>query len=251
MYHGVGEIPAPNSEPRYTVARADFARQLDLLGRVGARAVSLEQCLSAGGGGRYAVVFTFDDGEASVADHALPMMADRGMAGVAYVTSGWVGQPGYLTGEQLRALYGAGWTVGAHGVTHSYLSGLGDAELDRELGDARQALEALIGAPVLHMSLPGGRADRRARSAARRAGYRSLATSRPGRITGGTPALDLPRLTVLSGTPASTYQGLVQGHLPTYLKIMGRSVALDGAKYVLGDRRYDRLRGAVLRRLGR
>ncbi len=252
MYHGVGQRPAPHSEPRYTIARPRFEEQLDLLRRGPAHVMSLDQCLSAADrGGRTGVVLTFDDGEASVAGEALPAMACRGMAGTVYVTTAWIGQPGYLTRSELRALAAAGWTVGAHGVTHRYLSGLDDADLDEELLGSKQALEELLGRPVHHMSLPGGRADARVAAAVRRAGYMTLATSRPGRWGSDAQDHEIPRLTILTGIQQKTFRRIVEGHLSTYLKIMGRSVALDGAKYVLGDRRYDRLRAGVLRRVGR
>lgn len=248
MYHGVGDEPAPHSEPRYTVSETKFATQLDLLLQARATVLSLEACLSQGdGGGKAGVVLTFDDGEASVVHRALPLMAARSMAGTVYVTTDWIGQPGYASADELRGLRAAGWTVGAHSMSHRYLSGLGDQELDLELTGSRQALVELLGEPVVHMSLPGGRAEPRVMEAARRAGYDSVATSAPGRWTAGTSTLDLPRLTVLADTSSKTFEGLIRGHLPTYLKIMGRAVALDGAKYVLGDRRYDRLRGGVLR----
>ena len=250
MYHGVGDIPAPHSEPRYTITEAAFNQQLDLMVRARVRVLSLERC-PRDGGGRSGVLLTFDDGEASVVSAALPAMAARSMTGTVYVTSDWVGQPGYLTPAELRALVAEGWTVGAHGMTHRYLSGLGDGELDRELRGARQALEEMVHAPVVHMSLPGGRAHTRVAEAVKRAGYVSLATSRPGRWTAGTSMHELPRLTVLAETPLKTFEGLILGHLPTYLKIMGRAVALDGAKQILGDSRYDRLRGELLRISGR
>lgn len=248
MYHGVGDLPAPHGEPRYTVTEAAFVQQLDLMTRAGVQVLPLERCLYDGGS-RTGVVLTFDDGEASVATTALPVMAARSMTGTVYVTSDWVGQRGYLTPDELRALAAAGWTVGAHGVTHRYLSRLDDSELGRELRGSRQALEEILHAPVLHMSLPGGRAEPRVVEAARRAGYATIATSIPGRWTPATSLHDLPRLTVLAQTPLKTFEGLVRGHLPTYLKILGRAVALDSAKYILGDSRYDRLRGELLKRI--
>ena len=51
---------------------------------------------------------------------------------------------------------------------------------------------------------------------------------------------------ILRGTGHQTFSGIVDGHWPTYLQIVGRAALLDGAKRLLGDRRYDHLRGKAL-----
>lgn len=250
MYHGVGEQPAPHSEPRYTVPAARFEEHLDLLLGGGARVTTLDALLS-GQAGDGDVVLTFDDGEASVASAALPTMARRGLTGTVFVTSDWLGQPGYLTLEQLLELRDADWIIGAHGATHRYLSGLSDADLAEELTGSREALALLLGRPVLHMSLPGGRADARVTEAARQAGYHSMCTSRVGRAPRRPDPYGVKRLAVLRGVDDATLAGMVRGDLQVLAKLQGRAALLDGAKRIFGDRGYDALRGVAMRVLKR
>jgi peptidoglycan/xylan/chitin deacetylase (PgdA/CDA1 family) len=242
MYHGI-DRPAPHGEAHYTLSRADFARQLELVRH---RVVGFEAFL-AGRAPAGAVVLTFDDGERSVVERALPELQARGLTGAVFATTGWIGREGYMSREELLRLREQGWTVGAHGVTHSYLSDLPDEQVRQELVQSRDALIRLLGpAPApLHMSLPGGRADRRVVAAARRAGFASLSTS----VTGLNPAppdpLAIRRLMVLSSTSLEELRRLVDGDPRLLLRIQARQALLGAAKRALGNRLYDRLRAAA------
>ena len=111
MYHGVGDSPAPHAELRYTVSPGRFESHLDLLLRCPGRRVGSLDDLIHGGQGPDDLLITFDDGEQTVATVALPAMARRGIRGAVFVTTNWIGQPGYLTEDQLLMLRDAGWTV--------------------------------------------------------------------------------------------------------------------------------------------
>ncbi len=120
MYHGVGS-PAPHGESYYTVSEDAFAQHmLHLRDR---HVVPYAQFL-AGHAPPGAVVITFDDGEKSILTQALPVMKAHGLTGTVFVTTAWINAEGYLNADDLRLLLGEGWTVGAHGVTHRFLSEL-------------------------------------------------------------------------------------------------------------------------------
>jgi peptidoglycan/xylan/chitin deacetylase (PgdA/CDA1 family) len=245
MYHGL-DAPAPHGEARYTVRRAAFRDQLRHLDALRVPIVSLPQLL----GGADGVTLSFDDGEASVFGQAAPLLAQFGGVGVAYVTSDWVGTPGYLSRAHLRQLAGLAWTIGAHGRSHRYLNDLDDRELREELEGARVVLEDALGAPVVDLSLPGGRGDRRVLAAARAAGYTSVATSVPG-LNRPLRAAELERLTVQAGDDFVRVGRLATGHLPTIAREVAVVGALDLAKRALGNRRYEQVRGLALRVLRR
>jgi peptidoglycan/xylan/chitin deacetylase (PgdA/CDA1 family) len=64
------------------------------------------------------VSFTFDDGYDEHYDAAAPILAESGLRGTAYVMPDQVGQPGYMTQEQLHALDADfGWDVASHHFT--------------------------------------------------------------------------------------------------------------------------------------
>jgi peptidoglycan/xylan/chitin deacetylase (PgdA/CDA1 family) len=245
MYHGL-DAPAAHGEVRYTVHRDAFREQLSHLDALRVPIVSLPQLLAGADG----VCVSFDDGEESVFAKAAPLLAHFGGVGVAYVTSDWVGSPGYLSVAHLRQLAGLAWTIGAHGKSHRYLVELGDRDLADELRGARHALEDALGAPVADLALPGGRGDARVFAAAHAAGYTSIATSLPGVNRHLDPGR-LERLMVQSGDDFQRVGRLATGHRPTVYAEVARAGALDAAKRLLGNQRYEQVRGLALRVLGK
>jgi peptidoglycan/xylan/chitin deacetylase (PgdA/CDA1 family) len=133
------------------------------------------------------VSITFDDGFASVYDHAFPALLRHGLTATVFVVAGtltaggrridWLdrppttGPPPTLTREQLLEMRKAGIRIGSHGFAHADLTALGDDEAEGDLIESRRLLEDLLGEPVPFVAYPRGRHDRRVREAARRAGY--------------------------------------------------------------------------------
>jgi peptidoglycan/xylan/chitin deacetylase (PgdA/CDA1 family) len=249
MYHGVGDEPAAHAELRYTVSEPTFRAHLDTL--AARPVVSLERLLY-GRAPDGAVVLSFDDGERSVATRVAPLLRERSLPAVLFVTTGWIGEPGYCDERDLRQLAEAGWELGAHGVTHCFLSELPDSALARELGEARERLRQILGRPPRYVSLPGGRGDARVRQAARAAGYLALCTSVIGR--NGSPPSDpfaVRRVMVQRGQRASWVSRLAAGDRRLLLELRARQELFDGAKQLLGNERYVALRAAAAKWLRR
>lgn len=126
---------------------------------------------------------TFDDGNASDLEHALPALRERGLRATFFVVAGRIGQPGFLDEGAIRTLAGAGMTIGCHGMRHRPWRELDDRELCREHVDARRLLEELVERPVDEAACPFGSYDRRVLRSLRRAGYRTVYTSDRGTTT--------------------------------------------------------------------
>jgi len=106
-----------------------------------------------------------------------------------------------VTWDQVRDLHAAGWTIGAHTVTHSNVALAAPEDADREIVGSRDALAAAIGAPIQHFCYPNTGGQHRYFSAEvaallRRHGFRSATTSRPGPLRPDADRLQLPRLGV-------------------------------------------------------
>jgi peptidoglycan/xylan/chitin deacetylase (PgdA/CDA1 family) len=106
-----------------------------------------------------------------------------------------------MTWDQVRALAAAGWTIGAHTVTHANVALADAATAESEIAGARDAIAARLGADVRHFAYPnsGGAhryVDERVAALLRRLGFRSAVTSRPGPIRAGADPFTLPRLGV-------------------------------------------------------
>jgi peptidoglycan/xylan/chitin deacetylase (PgdA/CDA1 family) len=141
----------------------------------------LERVLDAAVG-RPEVTVTFDDGNASDVELALPRLLERGLVARFFVLAGLVGQPGRLDEDGVRELCRAGMVVGSHGWAHRdwrrLPSGPNAARLaEEELVRARQRLGELTGTDVCEVAVPFGSYDRRVLQALRRTGATRVYTS--------------------------------------------------------------------------
>jgi peptidoglycan/xylan/chitin deacetylase (PgdA/CDA1 family) len=176
----------------------------------GFRAVALGEVLEAWSSGRTlparTVVLTFDDGFASVREVAAPVLEEAGFRATVFVVAGHVGGRNdwptqgrgvpvlpLLSASDLRALLDSGFEIGAHGVTHAPLDGLGEAAAEEEIAGARRRLEECTGAPVPVFAYPDGRADARARRIVA-AHYRGACSTELRAAGPGDPRDWLPRL---------------------------------------------------------
>jgi peptidoglycan/xylan/chitin deacetylase (PgdA/CDA1 family) len=250
MYHAVLDDPRERPPARedgaelYDLPAARFAAQMEWLAAQGVPALPWQQALAMHAG--RSVVITFDDGEVNNHTTALPILERTGRTATFFVTPRRVGQPGYMSREQLRALRHAGMEIGAHGLTHQMLVDLGDEELRAELAGARAELEELVGAPVLTASVPRGFYDARVLAFARDAGYERLFVSR--RDPADRDPFTVGRVAVKADWTVERLALAIEGVVPARERLAG--AALQGAKRLLGGRLYDRLRSVALARRG-
>jgi peptidoglycan/xylan/chitin deacetylase (PgdA/CDA1 family) len=124
-----------------------------------------------------AVDISFDDGNVSDVEVALPALEERRLFATFYALAGRLDQPGSLSSDDLRALRQAGMEVGTHGWHHVPWTGLDPSSLRRELSQARSCLADAIHAPVTKAALPFGRYDRRVLRQLRKEAYERVSTS--------------------------------------------------------------------------
>jgi peptidoglycan/xylan/chitin deacetylase (PgdA/CDA1 family) len=135
---------------------------------------------------RQDVRITFDDGNRSDVDIALPPLLERGLTATFFVLAGRLGDPDYLDDDDIRRLVQSGMSVGSHGMDHVNWRTLDSTALRRELVDARVILERITGREVTEASVPFGSYDRRVLSAARSIGcFRRVYTSDGGEASRG------------------------------------------------------------------
>lgn len=122
---------------------------------------------------------TFDDGQMSDYEIALPILQANDQTGRFFITPGWAGKPGYMGWNEIRSLCRAGHAVGAHGWSHTMLTHFDKKQLDDELLISKHTIEDAVGCSVTTMSFPGGRFNRRILRACQEAGYTRVYTSVP------------------------------------------------------------------------
>ena len=156
MYHGLHEGPRDDGhwDPRYSVAPSEFDAQMRRVRDKRGHAWMPDDGLASVRSPE--IMVSFDDGEASDARIALPILQRLGLRAVFFVTSGFVGRRGSIDAMQLRELSDAGMAIGSHGASHRFLASLSGSELRAELVQSRDFLEACTGRRVAMLALPGG-----------------------------------------------------------------------------------------------
>jgi len=228
---------------RYIVRMPDFRAQMEWLKAAGWKGIHVDEAL------QYfpekTVALTFDDGCETDLLYAAPLLRELEFGATFYITTGFLGKPGHLSLSQLRELSGLGFEIGCHSMSHAYLTDLDDHGLQREVAEAKQTLEQILGKAVHHFSCPGGRHNQRVSDAALKTGYLSVATSRIQKNFRTSDRLALGRVAVMRTTSAADFQRLCRGQDLWRLRI---EVQLrEAGKRVLGNAMYDRLRSAWLR----
>lgn len=192
MYHCVGG----DRTVSWATSPAAFRRHVEWLS-AHADIVSLHEIqrrLVAGNTAlRPCVAITFDDGYAVNLDLAVPLLLDAGMPVTFFVTVTNMlnGQPFAhdrewdqtrrpISRRELRDLADSGVEIGSHGLTHADYSQFSEADLIREIGESKIALEDVIGRPVRSLTVPFGQPPQMTRPVfhiARKAGYECVCSA--------------------------------------------------------------------------
>lgn len=123
-------------------------------------------------------VITIDDGYESTYREALPALREHGMTATVFVTTGEraaqdpsdrlppVEGQRMMSWRELSELVDAGFSIGAHTLTHPDLTCLGRSEAEAEIVRAKAILEGRLGVNVQCFAYPRGKYDRVAREIA-------------------------------------------------------------------------------------
>ena len=127
------------------------------------------------------IEITFDDGNASDTEVALPLLRNRDLTASFFVCAGRIGEDGYVDAAAIRELAAAGMGIGSHGWSHVDWRATDDETLAREIDGAREVLAETLAAPVDEVAIPFGSYDRRVLNHLKRSGVGNAFTSDGGR----------------------------------------------------------------------
>lgn len=194
-FHGIGRCTTEREpgEARYWMPQDTFLAVLDEL-------ADLPR-----------VQLSFDDGNRSDADIALPALRERGMSATFFALAGRLDDPASLGPADLSDLRAAGMSIGSHGWEHVPWRGLDAAQARREFVTAREALAAAAGTAITEAALPLGRYDRTVLRRLREAGYRAVYTS--DRFPARAGAWLRPRYSVTATDTADTVRAIARGRV--------------------------------------
>lgn len=164
-----------------SVTPADFAAQMDWLANNGFHPVTPADLYAYLSGVRglpsRPVILSFDDGYADFYDTALPILLAHDFTAVAYIVSGFIGRPGYMTGAQIVEANRFGIEIGSHTVDHADLARSAPGSVHFEVLASKQALEQLLGHAVLSFCYPSGQFNGGVVAAVQAAGYQDATTT--------------------------------------------------------------------------
>jgi len=166
LVHGIGRPGRqldPGEEPVW-VSIAQFERVLDAVAE------------------RSDARISFDDGNSSDVEVALPRLVERGLSAEFFLLAGALGNRGRVDHAGVRALLDAGMSIGSHGWLHRDWRLIDSAQAREELEDAPQVLSELTGRPVSRVAVPFGSYDRHVLRRLRAAGVTCAYTSDGGRV---------------------------------------------------------------------
>jgi peptidoglycan/xylan/chitin deacetylase (PgdA/CDA1 family) len=176
IYHSVSQTDAGRANVHWLSMR-QFESQMQHLRTAGYPVLAWRE-FDAGRAlpERMQIALTFDDGNRSDLACARLLHA-LGLDALFFIVTDYLGQPGYLSREDVVELRRLGMTIGSHSHRHVQLPPLDDAAVLDELRRSRQILEDIVEQPIVHFSFPGGSYDTRTVEMSRRAGYEYLFTS--------------------------------------------------------------------------
>lgn len=154
---------------------------------------------------------TFDDGGVSFYTVAADRLEAVGMHAYCFVTTDYIGRPGFLDVAQMRDLDARGHVIGTHSASHpARFSALRCEDMRREWTESRQRLEDVLGHAVSTGSVPGGYFSKDVGRSAAESGLRLLFNSEPVRSQHAIDGCEIAgRFTIRAGAPPDLAERLV------------------------------------------
>lgn len=256
LYHDVttAEPRVSGGPAHFAVSRRALERQLGLLRDWGYQGCSIAAGLNDPT--ERSVAISFDDGQLGQFAYALPILTAHATSATFFVTTSWVGRPGYMSWDQLREMKAAGMSIQSHTHTHPFLSELDASDLEFELRTSKMELDEHLEQETDALALPGGDWPRRAlRLLLRECGYEVVATSRWGTRQAlgrhsGEPIL-VPRCTVRGEPSDRDFRRIITADPWLASRRQLRDGILRTLRSGLGPTRYSIWRGRFLEALSR
>jgi peptidoglycan/xylan/chitin deacetylase (PgdA/CDA1 family) len=205
MYHKIGPRPRAARIKGLYVSEKLLSSQLAELSAAGFSTPPYGQ-LPAGANAKKTLALTFDDGFQSAFRNALAPLARYKFHAIQFLVADRIGhfneweapmgdvREPLMDAAQIKEWLAAGHEIGAHTLTHRYLTRVSKREAAEEILACKKKLEDQFGVPIRHFCYPYGDWNEPIRDLVREAGYDTACTTEFGVNTTATPPLELRRI---------------------------------------------------------
>lgn len=150
-----------------------------------------------------AICLTIDDSLYDLYTVAFPLLTERNIPFIAFVSSDLLDTEGYITSAQLKEMADHPLvTIGSHGATHRCLDTLSEQEQWYELSASKEKLEKITGKQINYYAYSNGRFDKHTKPLLKKACYKKAFGVRPRayNILSGATRWELPRYNLTDET---------------------------------------------------
>ncbi|HWF17732.1 MAG TPA: polysaccharide deacetylase family protein [Verrucomicrobiae bacterium] len=159
-----------------------------------------------GPNGGHTLSLSFDDGFVNAFRMALEILAQYKFRAIQFLVADRIGQfnewevqlgdvrEPLMDTSQIREWLAAGHQIGAHTLTHPFLTRVSIREAREEIFSSKKKLEDLFGLPIRHFCYPYGDRNQAIRDMVLEAGYTTACTTDFGVNTADTHPLELRRI---------------------------------------------------------
>ncbi len=154
------------------------------------------------------VILTFDDGYEDSYLTVLPILEEYDAKATVFLNTDSIGQPGHLTGAQIRKMAGSGrFRFGSHTAAHPHVKDLTCSELEAEFEKSKLVILELTGDEANTLAWPYGEYTEEAISIAKK--YFHLAFKAD--WANSTDLYSIPRLSVKRSMTMEAFVGEIMG----------------------------------------
>src|SRR3989344_3966551 len=202
-YHYVGNNPNPEDKARdsLSISPDKFDEQMGVIASAGYSPISLDTLYAALKGQATLpakpIILTFDDGYIDFYINAFPILKKYNMHTTAFIASGLVGAPAYMSWSQIKEIDATGLVVfQAHSVSQPNLNSLSHEQVRFQLAESKRVLEETLGKPVNFMAYPYGASNGVSWEKAKETGYLGAVGTWFGKLESEGNIYNMPRIRV-------------------------------------------------------
>jgi peptidoglycan/xylan/chitin deacetylase (PgdA/CDA1 family) len=250
MYHAISSDAVPHGytdvgDIVYVVDVANFEQQLKYLQKHNYKSHLISELPLKNYKLNNNIILTFDDGHISNYKVALPLLKKYGFKANFFITTKWIGTEYYMDEAQIQSLSSSGMEVGSHGHTHLFLDDLRNDEVKKELIISQEILKPITSENIITFAAPGGRLNRGYKEICNDLNIDFICTSEVG-WANNYKINKIPRVAIMTNTSQKIFIDVVTCNSLFMLKNKIKYLILTGAKKILGNNLYIKIRARYL-----